>query len=130
MRVFGRKPLEQVELEKRLALLRAALDRRVHRLEARLLGRRQALERAVSEFKKTLEHLEALAREGRYPRPYLDPALERERLRIQQAEEELRAIRERLASTRARLLAEARHKAARLGAKEELLDRFFPKEEA
>ncbi|MER3481632.1 MAG: hypothetical protein C4327_14505 [Meiothermus sp.] len=130
MRVFGRKPLEQAELEKRLVLLRTALDRRVHRLEARLLRRRQALERALSEFKKTLEHLEALAQEGRYPGPYLDPALERERLRTQQAEEELGAIREKLASTRARLLAEARHKAARLGAKEEHLDRLFPKEEA
>lgn len=109
-------------------MMKTAVESRLHRLEARLLKRRQALERALCEFRKALEHLEALVQESRYPKPYLDPALERERLRIRYAEEELRALSNRLASTRARLLSEARRKGARLGAKEEQIGHFFPEE--
>ena len=129
--LFRRKPLEAHEVERQLTVMKTRVESRRGRLEAHLLKRRQALEKALSEFRKTLEHLEVLAqvalaqrakhRAGRCPKPYLDPALERECLRIRHSEEKLRALLERLASTRARLLAEARQKGARLGSTERRL---------
>lgn len=119
--LFRRKPLEAHEVERQLTVMKTRVESWLRRLEAHLLKRRQALEKALSEFRKTLEHLEVLAQEGRCPKPYLDPALERECLRIRHAEEKLRALLERLAPTRARLLAEARQKRARLGSTERRL---------
>jgi hypothetical protein len=63
----ARKPLEEAEVERRLILLKTQVEARLHRLEARLLSRRQALEQALGEFRKNLAHLEVLHQEERYP---------------------------------------------------------------
>ncbi|MGQ9735430.1 MAG: hypothetical protein ACUVUP_02410 [Thermaceae bacterium] len=114
------------EIERRLLRMKVGLDHRLRRLEARLLPRRQRLERALEEFRKNLAYLEGLSQEGRFSPAHLEPALLREKLRIQQVEKELKEMEERFAATRNRLLAQARTKAARLGATQDMLDRYFP----
>ncbi len=121
----ARNPLEEAEVERRLIILKTQVEARLHRLEARLLSRRQALEQALGEFRKNLAHLEGLRDEERYPRGVLAPAIEREQLRIAQLEAELKALAERLAARRARLYTEARRKGARLGARESRLNELW-----
>jgi len=114
------------EARARLLVLKEATRRRALALRDRLERRRADLEKALEEYTGALEHLHRLKEEGRYPEGILRPALEREELRIRHARKALERLEEEYRTRLARLLAKARHRAARLAALAQVdLDALF-----
>ncbi|MGC8968254.1 MAG: hypothetical protein ACP5JV_08070 [Thermus sp.] len=117
------------EARVRLVLLKEGVRRKVGALEARLAKKKAPLEKALAEYRKVLEHLRRLEKEGRYPEAVLRSALAREELRIRYAEQEITRLEEAHRQAASRIITQARLKAARLAAlakMEEALDHLFP----